>query len=736
MQMKKGSKKPKKPILLQSLELLGKPLFLLLTYALKSLSLLKFPRLRLTLPKLHLPKLKRFKLKKPHPPKLKLKRLTLNYAAISMLLMLCFIGTLVYWYILKDLPSSKLLGGVTPSLTTKIYDRNGVLLYQIYKDENRSLIHLADLPPHVIQATIAAEDKNFYHHSGFDPVGITRALLNNLQCSLKLGICNSSLQGGSTITQQLVKNVLLTPERSFTRKLKELVLAVETEIHYSKEEILEMYLNQIGYGGTAYGIEEAAWQYFGKSARDLTLAESAMLAGLPISPTILSPFGTDPYLAKIRQQQVLESMVKSKMITENDKVASLATPLLFHPQGISIRAPHFVMYVKDLLVKTYGEDLVSRGGLEVITTLDVNKQDILQQEINAELNNLQRLHVQNGAGLILAPKTGEILAMVGSRDFFDSSRDGQVNITLQARQPGSSIKPITYTLALMRGASPSSWVEDTPVCFILPGGPDYCPKNYDGRFHGRVTLRTALASSYNIPAIKLLNTYGLNNMINLARNMGITTWEDSSRFGLSLTLGGGEITMLDLAGVYSIFANDGEKVPPIAILSVKNHAGNDLPFPAPEKKQVIPATIAYQINSILSDSLARAPAFGMHSVLNLPGNTVAVKTGTTNDLRDNWTFGYTPGILVATWVGNNDNSPMSSVASGITGASPIWARTMQRLLKDIKKEPFAPPSTMIKVNTSCSSFPTYEYFVPGTAPKINCTEVTGTLLDTAATTAR
>jgi len=654
----------------------------------------------------------------------------------------------IYYFILRDLPSITLLTDSPPSLSTKIYDRSGELLYQIYKDENRSLIKLDQLPKYLKDATLAAEDKNFYHHFGVDPLGIIRATFNNLT--------KGTTQGGSTITQQLVKNTLLSPEKTFIRKIKELILSLQAESAYTKDQILEMYLNQVGYGGTAYGIEEAARQYFGKSARDLTLAESAMLAGLPISPTILSPFGTNPYLGKIRQQQVLESMVATNTITEDEKVSALATPLVFHPQGISIRAPHFVMYIKDLLVKEYGEAVVARGGLSVTTTLDLNLQNTLQTEINQELSTLTKLHVQNGAGLILDPKTGEVLAMVGSRNFFDSEHDGQVNITLQSRQPGSSIKPITYALALSSGATPSTTIDDTPICFTLTGQPNYCPKNYDGRFHGKVTLRTALASSYNIPAIKLLNTYGLTNMITLARNLGITTWDDPSRFGLSLTLGGGEITMLDLASVYSVFARGGTKVPLTSILSVKDSHGSDLVGgvsstgdlakgqvgtpkvggDSPRGVQVLSPSVAYQINSILSDSGARAPAFGYNSVLNLPGKNVAVKTGTTNDLRDNWTFGYTQDYLVATWVGNNDNSSMSSVASGITGASPIWARTMKSLVKDHPPLPFSVPSNMIAVNLSCTEKPRYEYFVKGTAPKINCAELNGTLLPTADSTSR
>jgi len=672
---------------------------------------------------------------------LKVSQTVLKVAIV--LLLLSLLSFVTYYFILRDLPSIYSLTDSPPSLSTKIYDRNGELLYQIYKDENRSLISLQDLPHYVIDATLAAEDKNFYHHFGVDPVGIIRASFNNFT--------KGTIQGGSTITQQLVKNTLLSPEKTFTRKIKELILSIEAEIVYSKTQILEMYLNQVGYGGTAYGIEEAAHQYFGKSARDLTLAESAMLAGLPISPTILSPWGSNPYLGKIRQQQVLESMVQTGAITENDKVESLAGPLVFHPQGISIRAPHFVMYIKDLLVKQYGEETVARGGLIVQTTLDLGMQDLLQNEIDTELTNLNKLHVQNGAGLIIDAKSGGILAMVGSRNFFDSDHDGQVNLVMQHRQPGSAIKPITYALALGSGITPSSTIDDTPICFVIAGQPNYCPKNYDGKFHGKVTLRTALASSYNIPAIKLLNSYGLKNMIALAKNLGITTWEDSSRYGLSLTLGGGEITMFDLAGVYSVFANGGTKVPFNPIISVTDSRGVSLTGDmskaqvgtpkvegdSPKGARVLSPAVAYQINSILSDPAARAPAFGLNSVLNLPGKNIAVKTGTTNDLRDNWTFGYTNDILVATWVGNNDNSSMSSVASGITGASPIWARTMKKILGDGPIEPFVPPDNMEKVNLSCSPVPRYEYFVKGTAPKPDCSpKPSGILLNVAASTSQ
>lgn len=738
------------------LELLGKPAFFLCKIIILGLSeyirLLKlfvqqifthlhqlhFPKLRLHWPhfksksksrSLSSRKKKRVVKTRPLMPHLFI-RLSLP---IILLIGLSFLS---YYYIFRDLPSVDSLATSPPSLTTKIYDRHGEILYQIYKDENRSLVSLNNLPPYLIDATLAAEDKNFYSHYGVDFQGILRAALNNIRCKIHSLTC--PLQGGSTITQQLVKNTLLTPEKTFTRKLKELILSFQTELTYSKDQILEMYLNQVGYGGTAYGIEEAAHQYFGKSSQDLNLSESAMLAGLPISPTTLSPFGSNPYLGKIRQRQVLESMVATHKITESDKVEALATPLVFNPQGITIRAPHFVMYVKDLLVQEFGEEEVARGGLEVTTTLDLSTQNLLQEQINLELANLKKLHVQNGAGMVANPQTGEILAMVGSKDFFNVKEDGQVNLVMQERQPGSSIKPITYALALSNGSTPNSTIDDVPICFVIKGQPDYCPKNYDGKFHGKVTLRTALANSYNIPAIKLLNRYGLSNMIDLAKQLGITTWEDSSRYGLSLTLGGGEITMYDLASVYSVFANGGTKVPFNPILSIKNSSGEPLSLKnqTNETKEVLSPAVAYQINSILSDHSARSAAFGVNSILNLPGKNVAVKTGTTNDLRDNWTFGYTSDLLVATWVGNNDNTSMSSVASGVTGASPIWARTMKAILADNNSSPFTIPSNIIPVNLACKTPPKYEYFVTGTAPKIDCKSQAGLILPTAASTSQ
>lgn len=692
---------------------IGRPVFALLVFLLTSsipIFRYRFRISRLTLPS---------------------RRLLVGCLSISLF------GFIFYWYILRDLPPVSQLVSNPPAQTTRILSRDGELLYQIYKDENRTVVPLADIPPHLINATLAAEDKNFYSHSGLDLRGIVRALYNNFH-KCRAGFTDCSLEGGSTITQQLVKNVLLTPTKSLTRKLKELVLAQEVERRFSKDQILEMYLNQVNYGGSAYGVEQASQEYFGKSARELSLAESSLLAGLPLSPTTLSPFGLNPYLSKIRQAQVLESMVELGKISREDMSSALSQSLIFNPKGTSIRAPHFVMYIKDLLVQQFGEDQVSRGGLKVTTSLNLKYQNILQQAIDQELVRLARLNVSNAAGLILAPKTGEVLAMVGSHNFFDTLHDGQVNVTLKRRQPGSSIKPITYALALSRGMSPASLIDDSPVCYVLKGQPDYCPTNYDGRFHGSVTLRTALASSYNIPATKLLNAYGVSSLVSLAQTLGISTWDDPSRFGLSLTLGGGEITMLDLAQVYSVFASGGYKTPLSPILDIQDGSGHTLYHQeSVDPIEVLPPSVAYQINSILSDPSARAPAFGYNSILNLPGKNVAVKTGTTNNLRDNWTFGYTQDLLVSTWVGNNDNSPMSSVASGITGASPIWANTMVKLLAERPATPFTPPSSMIRAQSNCASPPAYEYFIPGSLPSLNCSSPeTGLILDVSDSTAR
>lgn len=660
---------------------------------------------------------------RPGHPKLKKALLWLT----SLLLFIAVLSAGIYFYLLKDLPHPEKLITRPQPITTRILDRKGRLLYKIYRQQNRTLIKLENLPSALIQATIAIEDAEFYQHHGFSLKGILRSVAKNL--------AEGKLQGGSTITQQLVKNALLNSEKTFTRKFKELILSIQTEIRFTKEEILQMYLNEVGYGGATYGAEEAAWKYFGKSARQLSLAESALLSGLPASPTRYSPFGTHPELAKSRQRQVLQRMVAEGFITPAQADAAAAEELIFQLQSTDIQAPHFVMYVKNQLVENYGEQLVEEGGLEVITSLDLDLQQLAEKIVHEEVGRLSSLNVTNGASLITRPETGEILAMVGSKDYFDLSHDGNVNVTVSLRQPGSSIKPLNYAVAFNHGYTPSSLISDSPVSYQIPGQAAYSPKNYDGRFHGQVSLRTALASSYNVPAVKLLASYGIDNLVDLGRKLGITTWEDSSRFGLALTLGGGDIKMVDMAVAYGTFANLGHKVNLQPILQVTDSHGKILqPYPSgfkdSQEKSVpeLDPRIAYLINHILADNQARTPAFGPHSLLYLPGKTVAVKTGTTNQLRDNWTFGYTPDYLVAAWVGNNDNSPMSQVASGVTGASSIWNRLMSTLLADQPDHPFPVPEGIIEkdicpyTNTlPCQGCTVKkELFIAGTEPQKHC----------------
>jgi membrane peptidoglycan carboxypeptidase len=437
---------------------------------------------------------------------------------IFLLSLLASTAILGYLLVLKDLPHPNRLISRNQTVSTKIYARNGQLLYKIFSDQNRTLVKLDELPPHLIKATIAIEDAEFYQHYGFSPRGIFRSLVKNLS--------EGRLQGGSTITQQLVKNALLTPERTLVRKIKEVILAVQVEMRFNKEEILQMYLNEVAYGGAAYGIEEAAWKYFAKPAKKLSLPEASLLAGLPASPTLYSPFGAHPELAKIRQGLVLKRMIDEKFISLEEGEKAKTQPLAFAPQEENIKAPHFVMYIKDLLVKEFGEQLVEKGGLEVTTSLDLSIQELAQKTVREEIKSLKRLNVQNGAALVLNPKTGEILAMVGSHDYFDQDSDGNVNVTLRPRQPGSAIKPINYAVALSLGYTPATILSDTPITYKIPGQPPYSPRNYDNRFHGRIPLRTALASSYNVPAVKILSSYGVDKMLEMGQNLGITPWTD------------------------------------------------------------------------------------------------------------------------------------------------------------------------------------------------------------------
>lgn len=663
----------------------------------------------------------------------KIKRWRINFSLFTSLifsLLFLLLSYGIYDFVFKDLPSANDLSTQQQNLTTKILDRNGQVLYRIYEDENRTLVPLKSVSEDLINATIAIEDKSFYQHFGFSPLGILRALFANAT--------SDKTQGGSTITQQLVKKRLLSNERTLQRKLREILLALVVEGAYEKDEILEMYLNTVPYGGSTYGIEEAAWRYFNKRAKDLNLAESALLAGLPQAPSLYSPFGPNPEVAQNRQADVLRRMLEDGYITQEQAEEARMEKLQFREDVIDIKAPHFVMYVKQLLADIYGENLVAKGGLEVRTTLDLNLQEEVQKIVSDEINRLKNLQITNGAALVTNPKTGEILAMVGGANYFDFAHDGQVNVVLRPRQPGSSIKPLTYSLAFEQGKKPNDLIEDTSVTYQIVGSRPYTPRNYDNRFRGKVTLREALASSYNVPAVKLLAELGVQNLINQGQKLGISTWNDPSRFGLSLTLGAGEVLMLDMAELYSTFANLGYPVQTNALLEVRDAQGellysnncalNDTNCYTSLK---LSPRVAYTISDILSDNQARTNAFGSYSVLNIPKQEVAVKTGTTNSMKDNWTIGYTTDRLVATWVGNNDNTPMSHVASGITGASPIWNKIFLILLDDFNPHRFAMPSNLLKIKICastgtlpCSACPKVveEIFVAGTEPTRACSD--------------
>lgn len=593
----------------------------------------------------------------------------------------------VFLWLFWGLPLPTTLTTEQYPVSTKIYDRNDKLIYEIFADQRRTPVVLEELPDYIKDATVAIEDKDFYKHHGFSAIGITRALYNT--------IFKQKLQGGSTLTQQLVKNTLLTPERTVRRKIREFTLAVVVETIYSKDKILELYLNQIPYGGTAYGIEAAAETYFGKEAHDLTLAEAALLAGLPQAPSRYSPFGVHPENAKARQETVLRRMQEDGYITQEEAEAAKAEELIF-AEPEDLKAPHFALWVKEQLAEEYGQAVVERGGLRVKTTLDLELQEFAQDAVATEVAKLDRLNVGNGAALVTKPKTGEILAMVGSKDYFAEDEDGKVNIVFAKRQPGSSIKPLNYALALKdEKITPATAFADVPTCFSVAGQAIYCPRNYDFNYHGLVQARFALGNSYNIPAVRVLALNGLENFVEFLREMGLTTIQDSSNYGLSLTLGGGEIRPFDMAVAFGVLANQGIKQEPIAILKVEDWKGKvleEVEIEEQEGDRVLDPEVPFLISHILLDNNARTGAFGEFSLLNVRGHSeVSVKTGTTNDLRDNWTIGYTSDIVTVVWVGNNDNSPMSGAVSGVSGASPIWNRVMREALEKYEENGHAWP---------------------------------------------
>ncbi len=660
------------------------------------------------------------------------------FVTLCVLFVLLIAFGVLYIFLLRDLPSPTKLTNTTGSYSTQIYDRHGKLLYTIYADRNQSFIPLEKIPKNLQLATIAIEDKDFYHHGAVDFRGIARA-------AYSIAV-HKQLQGGSTLTQQLVKTSLLTPERTVTRKVKEVILAFATEALYPKNKILEMYLNQVPYGGTSYGVEAASLAFFGKPVKDLTLAQQAFLAGLPEAPSTFSPFGSHPELGKKRQEEILHKMYAQQYITKPERDKALAETLHFQKITNPIKAPHFVFYVKDLLVKKYGEQTVTHGGLKVQTSLDLATQNYVEATVSAQLEGLGSYSVGNGGALVTNPATGEILAMAGGKNYFGTPQpegctvgancvfEPNVNVAISHRQPGSSIKPINYAVGLMKGYSAATPFIDAPICFPTPGQKPYCPRNYDGRFHGIVTMRQALGSSFNIPAVEMLKLNGIESMLETGRAMGLTTLNDPRGYGLSLTLGGVQVTMLDMSTAFGVFANQGYRVDLHPILKITDRNGVVLEDYKPPSspifgKKVIPSEVSFIISDILSDNNARIPAFGPNSELKIEGKHVSVKTGTTNDYRDNWTIGYTPSYLVAVWVGNNDNTPMSGIVSGVTGAAPIWHTLMAHLLENKKSEiPQKPPNVFGKYAcattgsvdskdgaTRCPNH--FEYFIKGTENK-------------------
>ncbi len=656
------------------------------------------------------------------------------FGVVSTLVFFSLVGLIIltifsFVIFAKDLPSPYKLTSRDSSLSTKIFDRNGKLLYDIYGDKNRALVRWNELPPFVKEATIAIEDKNFYKHRGFSATGVVRAIVNIFVFH--------KLQGGSTITQQVVKNTLLTPERTLTRKIKEFILAIQVERKYTKDEILQIYLNEVPYGGTAWGIEAAAQTYFGKEAKDLSLAEAVILAGFPQRPSFYSPYGTNPKAYIKRAEDVTRRMREDDYISEEqeEQLKREIGAVSFSPNDQGIKAPHFVFYVRDLLVERYGEKLVEQGGLKVKTSLDLDLQEKVQKIVAEEIAKVAQLNVGNGAVVVMDPKTGEVLTMVGSKDYFAKDYDGQVNVALSLRQPGSALKPFTYATAFKAGYTPSFVIMDVATEF--PGGtgqPAYKPVNYDGKFRGPVQVRFALGNSINLPAVKMLALVGVKNMLRTAYEAGVKSLEPSDenlkRFGLAITLGGGEVRLLELTNGYATLAANGVYHEPRPIIKVEDPTGKVLDETREDKgKEVIGADVSFIISHILADNNARSAVFGPSSLLNIPGKTVAVKTGTTDDKRDNWAVGYTPSMVVGVWVGNNDNKPMNpQIASGVTGATPIWNRVMATALVGKDAESFAKPENVIALEIDsfggglpCRDFPKRsEYFIRGTEPTKDC----------------
>lgn len=637
-----------------------------------------------------------------------------------------FVVLIFAWYS-RGLPDPAKVQRKT-GFSTEILDRTGeVILYDVFTDQDRKFTALADVPDYLKKATIAIEDKEFYNHQGFDPMAVLRIFKN--------AVLKQRLIGGSTLTQQLVKMILLTNERSVSRKVREFMLSLRIEKTFSKDEILQMYLNEAPYGGTAVGVAAASQIYFGKEPKDLTLTECVLLAGLPQSPSRYSPYsGSNSKAYLPRAKDVSRRMREDGMITieMEQKVNSELDVIQFQGLGSNkIKAPHYVMYIKELLEEKYGASILETGGLKVTTSLDWELQQKAEKTVKEEVDKVTAtLNIKNGSSVILNTNTGEILSMVGSKDFFDKTIDGEVNVSTRLRQPGSSIKPLVYAAAFAKNFGPATVLADTLTEF--PGKDEntpYIPKNYDGKEHGLIHLRDALGSSINIPAVKLLALVGVENVLRQGYKMGLTsldpTKETMARVGLSMALGGAEVRLLDLASAYSAFANGGYKIAPVAILKIEDNQRRVIyENKAVKSERVVDEKVSFLINSILADNNARLLTFGQNSYLNMGARAVAVKTGTTNDLRDNWTIGWSRDFIVGVWVGNNNNEKMKNVASGVSGAAPIWRRQILDVLTKKPDLPFSSPEGVSQIEVdNVSGYPSHdgfgsyrEWFINGSIP--------------------
>jgi 1A family penicillin-binding protein len=595
------------------------------------------------------------------------------------------VGVAGFFLMSSQLPDPNRLSNRVVAQSTKIYARDGTtLLYEIHGEAKRTLIELKDIPDNIKNATIAIEDKNFYTNKGFDWKGIIRAVFANLTSGDLTG------QGGSTITQQFVKNAILTREKTYTRKIKEVILSVRIEQAYSKDQILQMYLNEISYGQNAYGIEAAAQTYFNKNAKDVTLAEAAYLAALPQRPTYFSPLGPNRDKLDDRKNLVLDLMRDQGYIKPDEAEKAKSEKVSFSKVKTSILAPHFVMYVQGLLAEKYGEKTLQEGGLKIVTTLDYDLQKIAEKAVKDGVERNKKNNKAINASLVaIDPKTGQILAMVGSSDYFDEENDGQVNVAIRERQPGSSIKPYVYAAAFKKGMSPATMIMDVKTVFGTYGDKEYAPENYNGVSYGPLPIRKALAGSLNVPAVKVLSLTGIQEAIDTMKDMGITSNINTERCGLSLVLGGCEITLLDHTAAMGVFANLGIKHQKTPILKITDNEDKVLEeYNESGGIEVLDPQVAYEIVSIMKDNDARSFIFGSNSPLILPNRPVAAKTGTTQLWKDGWTMGYTPSLVAGVWTGNNDSSPMRQGADGVVTAGPIWNQFMREALKDKEPEQF------------------------------------------------